>query len=364
MIWRTLAIIFFVCFIFTLQLSMTGLEDCSNGNIHVVSPNRVQPIRTTSSPVSGYEMKEYQLGDDLKRFSLQNQNMSEPESPTLLFSVIVNDEKSWARFNKTTRRTFNHLLDMIKDTKYPASSSSLAVLVSNQTEYESIKQMCTRRANELGFRRINVIHPLASYDVSVSTQDRHKPKYQRQRRSVLAKLRNILMSTTMEDESALLWLDADIFHIDTGLVQEMVKHGREKQIITASCRQGKNKDYDLNAWRGNRTTPTSEQLALIRDGGFYEPRDIKGQVLHFKHLRGGDDIVPLDSVGGTILYIRTSLVRAGVIFPPLYIVGTLWDLKEGWDGIETEGICYIARAIGQSCWGMPNLFVHHTTLRG
>ncbi len=43
----------------------------------------------------------------------------------------------------------------------------------------------------------------------------------------------------------------------------------------------------------------------------------------------------------------------------MYIVGTKWEHKEGWDGIETEGICYMAKALGYKCWGMPNEIIKH-----
>ncbi|KAH8680531.1 hypothetical protein BX600DRAFT_444628 [Xylariales sp. PMI_506] len=56
---------------------------------------------------------------------------------------------------------------------------------------------------------------------------------------------------------------------------------------------------------------------------------------------GNDRLVPLDSVGGTLLYMRASLVRQGLTFPAHNVVGTTWR-REGWVGLETEGICYAA----------------------
>ena len=57
-----------------------------------------------------------------------------------------------------------------------------------------------------------------------------------------------------------------------------------------------------------------------------------------------NDPVPLDSVGGTVLWVDANLHRDGVIFPPFYLIGSEWD-RNGYDGIETEGICYIAKAM-------------------
>ena len=38
-----------------------------------------------------------------------------------------------------------------------------------------------------------------------------------------------------------------------------------------------------------------------------------------------NDPVPLDSVGGTVLWVDANLHREGVIFPPFYLIGSEWD---------------------------------------
>jgi hypothetical protein len=67
----------------------------------------------------------------------------------------------------------------------------------------------------------------------------------------------------------------------------------------------------------------------------------------------------LDSVGGTFLFVKAEVHRKGVLFPNGYVIGTEWGMKEGWDGIETEGLCYLARQIGYQCWGIANEAIHH-----
>jgi hypothetical protein len=63
-----------------------------------------------------------------------------------------------------------------------------------------------------------------------------------------------------------------------------------------------------------------------------------------------DDLLHVDSVGGTILYIRAHLVRQGVTFPTSNVVGTTWT-HDGWTGIETEGLCYLASQLeGGGCF--------------
>jgi hypothetical protein len=63
-------------------------------------------------------------------------------------------------------------------------------------------------------------------------------------------------------------------------------------------------------------------------------------------------------VGGAVLFMRAEVVRRGVVFPTQFIVGGEWDY-EGYDGIETEGLCYIAQHLCYKCWGMPAMHATH-----
>ena len=83
-------------------------------------------------------------------------------------------------------------------------------------------------------------------------------------------------------------------------------------------------------------------------------------------LRNGHDLVRLNSVGGTMLFIRADLHRDGLIFPP-YFYGRASDamrrrnpmLRSGTGEIETEGLAVMARDMGVQCWGLPNLEIRH-----
>lgn len=104
----------------------------------------------------------------------------------------------------------------------------------------------------------------------------------------------------------------------------------------------------------------------------FMPQDVKPQMWHFGDFllnkdgeRDGheDDIhyhVPLDSVGGAVLFAKSIIYKQGVVFPASYIIGTEWGREEGYDGIETEGVCYLARPLGYKCWAYPNIVAHHS----
>lgn len=88
--------------------------------------------------------------------------------------------------------------------------------------------------------------------------------------------------------------------------------------------------------------------------------------VHMDALRGGPDLVRLDTVGGTVLLVRGDIHRDGLIFPTFpYGRGHPAVRRPGPWGpqmegeIETEGLGIMAIDMGHQCWGMPNLEVLH-----
>jgi len=160
-----------------------------------------------------------------------------------------------------------------------------------------------------------------------------------------------------------LWIDSDIIRIPNNVLNLLV--GSNKDIVTTVCAKRNSLNYDGNVWKGPRRKPTPEELEGIRRGEFWEPRSIKPetkalwQLIDPNHTEQ-EYVVPIDSVGGTILYVKADVHREGVAFATSYVIGAEWDMLEGWDGIETEGLCYMARPLGYSCWGMPNVYIEHT----
>ena len=243
---------------------------------------------------------------------------------------------------------------------------------------------------------------------------------QHERRAVLAKLRNYLQFVALAEESHLLWFDSDVYKFnDKGMVRKMMQMTNgtadsptEIGLLTARCRRGEPElakawmaehpefklpdnahgdkkleemrgseggkyeimahltnamgHYDLNAWSGRRTGPNNmEQEKLWKDLTSWTPSaapDGKTKMLDGLADNLDDDgVAQLDSVGGTILMIRADLVRMGLVYSTGYIVGMTWEHGEGWDGIETEGICLLSRTMsrdGQSmCYTMGGEWV-------
>ena len=59
-----------------------------------------------------------------------------------------------------------------------------------------------------------------------------------------------------------------------------------------------------------------------------------------------------------MLYVLADVHRQGVVFPAGYVVGAGHE-SDGWDGVESEGLCWLAHQMGFSCWGMPHTVVLH-----
>jgi peptide chain release factor subunit 1 len=220
---------------------------------------------------------------------------------------------------------------------YPPSLISLGFLESDSDDatYERIRER---------------IEPLHCRYASVAVWQKHfnfhirpgLPRWthalQIPRRKILAKARNHLLFRALKDQDWVLWLDVDVIEYPPDLIERLISAGRD--IVHPHCvkRYG-GPSYDLNAWRDH------------------------GRV-HLDDLRGGPDLVRLDTVGGTVLLVRADVHRDGLIFPcfpygaanpavrrpgPLALGGEL----------ETEGFGIMAQDMGYQCWGMPNLEVLH-----
>ena len=129
-----------------------------------------------------------------------------------------------------------------------------------------------------------------------------------------------------------------------------------KDIVSLRCVNWLGMEYDGNTWKGTRLRPTEAQRRKMADGKL---RFIPGpDKVEFLGDLLDQEWVEVDSVGGTFLFVRSIVFREGLSFPTQYIVGGEWD-REGYDGIETEGLCYNARFLGYKCWGLPNEVTEH-----
>lgn len=158
---------------------------------------------------------------------------------------------------------------------------------------------------------------------------------QPERRAVLARSRNHLLSHALTEQEWVLWLDVDVDDYPPDLIQRLLATMRT--IVQPHCVQTfGGETFDKNAWR---------------DQG----------AVHMDQLRGGEEFVELDAVGGTVLWIHADLHRDGLIFPPFPYGLRSGKARDGRGEVETEGLGIMAHDMGHIPWGMPDFEVRHRT---
>src|SRR4051794_39162240 len=124
------------------------------------------------------------------------------------------------------------------------------------------------------FRSVGLWKKDFGYHVPPRTH-RGAPEIQLERRTVLARSRNHLLLHALKDEAWVLWLDVDVFEFPADLIERLLATGRD--IVQPHCvLDYGGPTFDNNGWRDH------------------------GRV-HLDDLRGTEEFVELDAVGGTIL---------------------------------------------------------------
>ncbi|KAF8004278.1 hypothetical protein HF325_001726 [Metschnikowia pulcherrima] len=291
------------------------------------------------------------------------------KNSVLIASSIANENS----FGKG--RTFKDFLDVIESLDYHKSSLNLALYCGSPALLRMVKDYFDAVTSDAScpYNQVTVLY--APFLQSVFKSSEHNPKVQRLRRRSIAKGRNFVLLNSLESEQYTLFLDADIIRFDhTDMLTRFVRSG--KDIVVPRIERGGSLDYDRNSWRGQRVTPSDKQLQLMDedkwDDAAFVPHDVEAGMYHLGHqaeevkdLPMSDErrdmsySVELDSVGGAVLFSKSIIYKQGIVFPTMNIVGTAWLRKEGYDGIETEGLCYMAQTLGYKCFAMPNLVAQH-----
>ncbi|XP_035670100.1 mannan polymerase complex subunit mnn9-like [Branchiostoma floridae] len=241
-------------------------------------------------------------------------------------------------------------LSLVKSLTYPRSKISIAILMSNIHDDESLNNIHSMMA-ELNdkFRSARLFRK--DYEKVVIGQERHSEWMQKERRSILAQSRNQLLLRALGAEEWVLWFDFDLVAIPPNITETLI--GADKPIVAPHCVWGPDNDtYDLNSYQETlefqkwkkEMQKTDEELLLA---GY---ADSPPGRLYMRDLRSkGLTLTELDAVGGTCLLVKGRLHRDGLIFPP-YVM----DNK-----LETEGLVAMAKKMGYQAYGMPQVIIRH-----
>jgi hypothetical protein len=232
---------------------------------------------------------------------------------------------------KDAARHIDGYLQRLSALTYPASALSVGLLESDSRDQTWALLESRLPAMRASFRRAGIWKRDFGFSLPYDLA-RYSPNIQLMRRSILARSRNHLLFHALDDEDWVLWLDVDVIEYPADIIERLLAAGRSIVQPHCVCDYG-GTTFDQNAWRDH------------------------GRLL-MQDLRGGDDLVPLDAVGGTMLLVHADVHRDGLIYPA-FLYGRRSALAREQGELETEGLGIMARDMGHQCWGMPNLEIRH-----
>ncbi|KAL3902103.1 MAG: hypothetical protein SGCHY_000052 [Lobulomycetales sp.] len=264
-------------------------------------------------------------------------------------NTIILNSSSWGVYND-----FSRYLKLVESFDYPHSCIHLNLLAFDESEYESLKTQVSQ--SKPLFAYVTLLHPVKSLvERAISNQGVE----QKSQKAKLAALRNLLVYSSLNSKvNGVFWMDANMAHVPHNLVREILDSGHDIVTPHSKLKHRPHIEHDLSTWIGPRAKPTEEEFIGIRDGSLeFTPHNTPATKLirESNANERSERYVEVTSVGGAFLFVRADIHRLGISFPPYYAVGAQdWDMKEGYDGIDTEGICFLARTVGFKCWGMPH----------
>lgn len=354
-----------------------------------VTSAKVEPKESMASKARKAFKKKVFIDDEFEYSKITYTNTKLVDSSTDKSMLVVSSIGNKDSYGKD--KAFADLLKTIRLIDYEANSISLGFLVGEKEEFGNVETFFDNYFNDLAKTDANNKILLGQYVnkvtlltapfidkefQSIDRNDRHNDNLQRLRRRSIARSRNFVLLHSLQNEKYTLFIDSDIVKIShPHMIKTFIASG--KDIIVPRIVRGDLQDYDKNSWVGERTVPSPEQYKKLDlndwDNWDYVPRDVDDKMMHFdkfieKHkddpmthpANRPDYLMKLDSVGGAILFLKSVIYKQGIVFPPNYIIGTTWGRLEGYDGIETEGLCYIAKSVGYECFGMPNMVAEHS----
>ncbi len=232
-------------------------------------------------------------------------------------------------------------LEQIEALDYPSDRLALGFLEGNSTDRSYDWLQSYRDAFDKRVRRHVIMRRDHDYRLS---GERSAAEDQYCRRRAIALCRNELFRNAYAGEDYVLWIDADVTHYPSDILYTLLAQRRDVVVPHCVLDPG-GPSFDLNTFVYERGQHVWE-WHHVREA-IVQPARGDGR----RYLDGfrGREIVPVDSVGGTMLLVAAPLHARGVLFPPYSYRGY----------IETEGFAMLARDRGFRCWGLPDVEIIH-----
>ncbi|WP_421855927.1 glycosyltransferase [Oricola sp.] len=236
-------------------------------------------------------------------------------------------------------------LELINALDYPPDRVRLVYCEGDSVDDTLARLRVAKQTHGRHFRGFDVLSRPRGF--RVGREKRWKQAYQLQRRASIAAARNAIIHETLNaDDEWVLWLDIDVCDFTPDIIQHLLAVRRK--IVMPNCvKEQGGSSYDLNAFR-TIGEPSLSIYYKHMHGGLFQPPENYWFRRHLHDLRFLD-LVPLDSVGATMLLVHGSVHRAGLDFPEI----PYRDL------IETEAFGRLASDLGLQPVGLPNTEIFH-----
>ncbi|KAI7887218.1 hypothetical protein K492DRAFT_121703 [Lichtheimia hyalospora FSU 10163] len=263
---------------------------------------------------------------------------------------------------KDSAHLIERYFDSVNRLTYPHHLISLGFLVSDSSDgtieklQDHARWISSQQSSWQQFHRISIYQKDFDFDLP-NTEERHAFGIQVERRKIMAKSRNTLLSAALSEETSwVLWLDGDVLDYPSTMLQELI--ALDKDVLVPNCwwhSYNEEGGYDKNNWQETHESlefqKTLEEEDVLVEG-YPELETHRKLLIDMRFENEQTELfhtVPLDAVGGTCTLVKASVHREGAIFPTFPFQHQ----------VETEGFAKMAKALGYQIWGLPNYLVYH-----
>ncbi|CAL9737414.1 mannan polymerase I complex Van1p subunit [Monosporozyma servazzii] len=208
------------------------------------------------------------------------------------------------------------------------------------------------------FRSIQIYEKNFGQVIGQGFSDRHAVKVQGNRRKLMGRARNWLMSNALKPyHSWVYWRDADVELCPGSVIEDLM--GKDYDVMIPNVWRplpgflDGQQPYDLNSWM---ESPEALELAKTLDEddviveGYAEYPTWRVHLAYIRDEEGDpNEVVDLDGVGGVSILARAKIFRNGVHFPAFTFE----------NHAETEAFGKMARKMGYRVGGLPHYTIWH-----
>jgi glycosyltransferase involved in cell wall biosynthesis len=244
-------------------------------------------------------------------------------------------------------KQLKHFSDQLAKLTYPHHLVSVYFGEDGSSDdtFDIANQIANQLVRRHGFRDAKVFKLPINGNKS-DRQTRHFPSKQIERRSHLAKARNLLTKLALKDEEWILWIDSDVGYFRDDVIQQFLFS--DKDVMVASALVSK---IDLGYFRTYGVFDRNTRRLKTASNG------IKQYSTYVNDLKAEGREAKIDLVGACMLMIRADCLRKGLNFPeePYMPDGIMVQFE----GLESEGLGQLARDMGFEVYGLPFLEIYH-----